>query len=155
MTRPFSRKQGFMDAIFSRVVSRRIPWSLSKTISLPSASTPGRGMICSSKYPASWAAAAFRWLSRARRSISSRVTLYFSATFSAVSPLEMYWAGSCSSSQGSMSPLRSRVMGRAVMDSIPPATMQSACPASICQAARATAWREDEQKRSTVRPQAV
>lgn len=28
VTRPFSRKQGFMDAIFSRVVSRRMPWSL-------------------------------------------------------------------------------------------------------------------------------
>src|SRR5207249_1338471 len=82
VTWPPSRNTGGSFASFSREVSVRIPSSTS-TRAAPGTST---GRICSLNRPSCVAAASRRWLSSAKRSISSRVTRNFSATTSPVMP---------------------------------------------------------------------
>src|SRR5205809_3175122 len=83
VTCPPSRKTGGSFASFSRDVSIRIPSSTS-TRPAPGTST---GTICSRNRPSWVADAARRWLSRANRSISSRLILNRSATISPVTPM--------------------------------------------------------------------
>ena len=83
---PFT-KHGFKRSSFSMVWLALGPSSVSKTVMFPFLSFNSTGRISSLNLPASMAAAALRWLSRAYWSCSWRVTLYFSATFSAVTPL--------------------------------------------------------------------
>ena len=82
---PSSRKTGFSSASFSMVVPARGPSSLS-TAPLSGVST---ATISRSKNPASRASTARSCERLAYSSIASRVTLKRSATFSAVSPIEM------------------------------------------------------------------
>ena len=85
VTRPSSRKAGLSSASFSTVVPGRGPSSLS-TVPWSGVST---GRISRSKKPESRASTARSWERLAYSSIDSRVTLKRSATFSAVSPIEM------------------------------------------------------------------
>ena len=71
----------------SMVLSGRTHSSLSTTVVLPRFPGTVTGIICSSNRPAACAAAAFRWLSRAKASHSSRVMWYFLPRFSAVVPI--------------------------------------------------------------------
>ena len=95
VTVPPSLKAGLSWASPSAVVSRRIPSSAVKRsvrrcslpFTRPTVST-STGTSSSWNLPASWAAAARRWLSAAKASWSARETAYFSATSSAVMPIE-------------------------------------------------------------------
>ncbi len=85
VTRPFSRNAGFSCESFSTELSARGPSSLSTV--LPSGSSTAT--ISRSKKPESRAVTARSCERWAYSSMSSRATSYFSATFSAVSPMAM------------------------------------------------------------------
>ena len=85
MTLPPSRKAGSSEASFSSVELARGPSSLAT--SLPSGSLTGT--ISRSKKPSSCDCTASSWERWAYLSMSERLTSYFSATFSAVSPIWM------------------------------------------------------------------
>ena len=85
VTVPSGRNAGSSEASFSSVDEARGPSSL--LTSVPSASLTGT--ISRSKMPFSWAATARSCERWAYLSWSSRVTPYFSATFSAVRPIAM------------------------------------------------------------------
>jgi len=107
------------------------------------------GMISSLNFPAAMAAEALAWLAAAKASCSSRLTPYFSATSSAVIPMEAKASGQFASSPGLTLYLLPPI-GIMLMLSTPPAMMQSANPAMIRSAAVAIVCRPEEQKRLTV-----
>ncbi len=86
VTVPLGSKTGFSRASFSTVLSRRTVSSRSNG-AVPPLTLISTGTICPLKYPLSMALPARRWLSAASLSWASRETLYFLATFSAVTPM--------------------------------------------------------------------
>src|SRR3989440_8854229 len=157
VTWPPSRKTGGSLASFSREVSVRIPSSTS-TRPAPGTST---GTICSLNRPSCVADAARRWLSRAKRSMSSRVTWNFSATISPVMPIWnwLYASQRPSETIASMNgtlliPIPQRASftryGARLIDSMPPASRTSADPARIMSDANMTVWSPDPHTLFTV-----
>ena len=152
---------GLSFASASMLVSRRGPSSASTTVSRPRASRTVTGTSSSAKRPASMAATARRWLSRAKASWSERLTRSLIATRSACVPM---WQSSIAhqrpswtvESTSTPSPRRypkraSRSRNGAwFMLSIPPATATSASPARISAAASMIAFSPEPQTRLIV-----
>ena len=90
MTLPSGRKAGSSCESFSSVELARGPSSLATSV--PSGRVTGT--ISRSKKPSSCDLTASSWERWAYLSMSARLTSYLSATFSAVSPIEMYAFGS-------------------------------------------------------------
>src|SRR5437016_2950783 len=146
VTCPPSRKTGGSFESFSRDVSIRIPSSTSMRPA-PGTST---GTICSLNLPSWVADAARRWLSSAKRSMSSRLILNRSATISPVTPMWNWLYAShrpswtIASMKGTLLiPIPHRASltryGARLIDSMPPARTTSAEHARIMSDANITA----------------
>ncbi len=130
-------------------------------VSRPFASRIVTGAISASNRPASCAATAFRWLSSANASWSSRLTPALIATRSAWVPM---WQSSTahhspsSTAESSSEPCPRRYPNRALrsrngawfIDSMPPATYRSPSPARMPAAANMIALRPEPQTRLIV-----
>ena len=111
----------------------------------------GTGMISRANIPSLVALTARIWLCRAYRSISSRVTSYLSATFSAVSPMLMKAAGRPSGFPGNSRGFcvsgwsANLPSGERVLDSTPAHTNAEPSPALMAWKAIRTACSDDAQ----------
>src|SRR6185437_16404012 len=157
VTMPFAWNAGFSFASASSDVSARGPSSVTNIDSIrdavPFAFTAllatGTGTSSSTNLPAAIASSALRCEASANSSDCSRVTPCFFATRSAVSPIERYTPGQCSTSHGFNDGLLP-LIGTYDIDSTPPATIASAAPAAMRPAACEIACSPDAQKRFTV-----
>ena len=109
VTRPSGRKAGFIWLTASRVTPARGPSSLLMIV--PSGSWIG--VMSSSKKPRLIAASALCWLITPYSSMACRLTPLSSATFSAVSPIEMYKSASPSAGVQTPWPPSERTLLRA------------------------------------------
>ena len=149
VTVPSWRNAGFRPASPSVVVSARMQPSCDTR--LPPAST---GTISASSLPLAWASAAFCWLRTAKASWSARVIWCRRATFSAVSPMEMYAAGKRSARPGLGIGLKP-IIGTRDMLSTPAQRKASPAPMRIAPAAWWIDCIDEPQKRFTVAPATV
>src|SRR5437870_5620473 len=118
------------------------------------------GVISRSKNPFFWASTARFWDMTANSSMRSRLTPYFSATFSAVSPMAMYmWltkSGRDSSTNLALASSRENPLPAVRLTlSTPPATKVSPSPALMAWKAIRIDWRDEAQKRLTLVPGTV
>ncbi len=157
---PSVRKAGFRRASDSGVEPSRMHSSRTR-------STPGYATTSSPYCPAAQAAAALRWLSRAKRSWASRVMPCFSAMSSAPSPSEpVHSAGMrglvirqprvvdhiCWWPAGKGRSGFCTTQGARLIDSTPPAMATEASPSAMARAAWMTASRPEPQSLLTVTP---
>ena len=157
VTVPPGRKTGFRRPSASMLVSGRGPSSRVKVNLRMVCFPPGAGSTIStsigtssgSKRPEETASAARMLERRANSSWSSRVIPYFSATFSAVSPMLVNARGISTASTGSGANLNP-VIGTIDMDSSPPAMAISICPDIMANAAWAMDCTPEEQNRLMV-----
>ena len=160
VTVPSARKTGRSLASASSELDGRM-------LSSRSTSVPATGTISSSKRPASQAAAACRWLRRAKASCASREIEYRSARISALSPSDtVHRSGisgltirqprvvECSVSwpRGNGRSGLGSTHGARVIDSTPPASTSDASPTSTARLAAMTASRPDPHRRLMVAP---
>ena len=165
---PCLRNAGRSAASSAAVVSGRGCSSVSNVRSAPFACGTSTGTSSAAKRPAACAAAQRRWLSSANASCASRVTPYFSATSSAVSPSGCVPCSasifgftnrqpsvlSCmvTSPRGNASLALAITSGARDIDSTPPAITSSASPAAMARAPAITASRPEPHSRLTVAP---
>ena len=151
---PSSRKLGFSPERTSTVVPGRMCSSSPKDIALPSGPVTGTGAISPRNHPASRAAAALACEAALNSSSWPRVSFHWRAMSSAERP----WgtrSGKRAASRGEVGPsppARSEPIGMRVIDSTPPASPSSICPAITAWATSTTALSPLPQSRFTVLP---